>query len=114
MTRQDLLCLSRCNFLMSSPLNLPVQGINVRHKSAAIRALLQSPRLLRAEREAAQKKRREYKGFSRDDLASGGQASADGVSIASCCQILPLALCAYLVSQPSCNPFSTGRISSSS
>eukprot|EP00192_Tetraselmis_astigmatica_P024769 CAMPEP_0117676278 /NCGR_PEP_ID=MMETSP0804-20121206/16072_1 /TAXON_ID=1074897 /ORGANISM="Tetraselmis astigmatica, Strain CCMP880" /LENGTH=827 /DNA_ID=CAMNT_0005485375 /DNA_START=220 /DNA_END=2703 /DNA_ORIENTATION=+ len=49
------------------------QGINVRHRSAAIRALLQSPRLLAAEREAAQKKRRQYQGYSRDDLDAHGE-----------------------------------------
>jgi hypothetical protein len=40
----------------------------VRHRAAAIRALLASPRVLVAEREAAAKKRRQYSGYSRDDM----------------------------------------------
>eukprot|EP00873_Tetraselmis_striata_P010520 jgi/Tetstr1/430784/TSEL_020569.t1 len=44
------------------------QGINVRHRAAAIRALLASPRLLDAEREAAKKKRQQYQGYSRNDM----------------------------------------------
>eukprot|EP00193_Tetraselmis_chui_P019392 CAMPEP_0177792860 /NCGR_PEP_ID=MMETSP0491_2-20121128/24751_1 /TAXON_ID=63592 /ORGANISM="Tetraselmis chuii, Strain PLY429" /LENGTH=709 /DNA_ID=CAMNT_0019315305 /DNA_START=417 /DNA_END=2547 /DNA_ORIENTATION=- len=48
------------------------QGVNVRHRAAAIRALLASPRVLVAEREAAAKKRRQYSGYSRDDMKSSG------------------------------------------